>query len=188
MPVEGVLITCYIFQGSSVEAEETPQPGVDSVEVIPGSQLLWKIAPRPANSTQVIHRNTITRSNHFFPSKELRNGSCWKMHIHMISKSHNAETHLAWVPHVFYRCTVLQRLPCSWMSWMKRSRLQFPKQTADWDPTFAPWRTETLVRTLWHVDQDSTLLFTYFKWIFGFVLHKNKDTQCSWRTAPPCVD
>ncbi|XP_072516337.1 oxysterol-binding protein-related protein 1 isoform X3 [Salminus brasiliensis] len=40
-------------QGSSAEAEESPQPGGDSLEVIPGSQLLWKIAPRPANSAQM---------------------------------------------------------------------------------------------------------------------------------------
>uniref|UniRef100_A0AAY4DTH7 Oxysterol-binding protein n=1 Tax=Denticeps clupeoides TaxID=299321 RepID=A0AAY4DTH7_9TELE len=31
----------------------TPMPESDSVEVIPGSQLLWRIAPRPPNSTQM---------------------------------------------------------------------------------------------------------------------------------------
>uniref|UniRef100_A0A3B5LQ53 Oxysterol-binding protein n=1 Tax=Xiphophorus couchianus TaxID=32473 RepID=A0A3B5LQ53_9TELE len=30
-----------------------PSPASDTVEVIPGSQLLWRIAPRPANSTQM---------------------------------------------------------------------------------------------------------------------------------------
>ncbi|XP_076847732.1 oxysterol-binding protein-related protein 1 isoform X2 [Brachyhypopomus gauderio] len=40
-------------QGSSLEAEERLQPGGDSVEVIPGSHLLWKIYPRPANSAQM---------------------------------------------------------------------------------------------------------------------------------------
>uniref|UniRef100_A0A8B9LB75 Oxysterol-binding protein n=1 Tax=Astyanax mexicanus TaxID=7994 RepID=A0A8B9LB75_ASTMX len=40
-------------QGSSAEAEESPQQGGDSLEVIPGSQLLWKIDPRPANSAQM---------------------------------------------------------------------------------------------------------------------------------------
>lgn len=40
-------------QGSSAESEESEQPGGDSVEEIPGSQLLWKIKPRPANSAQV---------------------------------------------------------------------------------------------------------------------------------------
>ncbi|KAI2650443.1 Oxysterol-binding protein-related protein 1 [Labeo rohita] len=35
------------------DSEETPQPGGDSLEVIPGSQLLWRIAPRPVNSTQL---------------------------------------------------------------------------------------------------------------------------------------
>uniref|UniRef100_A0AAY4DT48 Oxysterol-binding protein n=1 Tax=Denticeps clupeoides TaxID=299321 RepID=A0AAY4DT48_9TELE len=34
-------------------SEDTPMPESDSVEVIPGSQLLWRIAPRPPNSTQM---------------------------------------------------------------------------------------------------------------------------------------
>uniref|UniRef100_A0A669DJZ0 Oxysterol-binding protein n=1 Tax=Oreochromis niloticus TaxID=8128 RepID=A0A669DJZ0_ORENI len=33
--------------------EEVPSPPADTVEVVPGSQLLWKIAPRPANSVQM---------------------------------------------------------------------------------------------------------------------------------------
>uniref|UniRef100_A0A8C6PEP1 Oxysterol-binding protein n=1 Tax=Nothobranchius furzeri TaxID=105023 RepID=A0A8C6PEP1_NOTFU len=37
----------------SVDQEEVPSPAADTVEVIPGSQLLWRIAPRPANSTQM---------------------------------------------------------------------------------------------------------------------------------------
>ncbi|XP_021329131.1 oxysterol-binding protein-related protein 1 isoform X1 [Danio rerio] len=40
-------------QSQSSDSEETPQPGGDSLEVIPGSQLLWRIAPRPANSAQM---------------------------------------------------------------------------------------------------------------------------------------
>uniref|UniRef100_A0A4W4G787 Oxysterol-binding protein n=1 Tax=Electrophorus electricus TaxID=8005 RepID=A0A4W4G787_ELEEL len=40
-------------QGTSVDAEESPQPGSDSLDVIPGSQLLWRISPRPANSAQM---------------------------------------------------------------------------------------------------------------------------------------
>ncbi|TRY94399.1 hypothetical protein DNTS_027940 [Danionella cerebrum] len=40
-------------QSQSSDTEETPQPGGDSLEVIPGSRLLWRIAPRPANSTQM---------------------------------------------------------------------------------------------------------------------------------------
>uniref|UniRef100_A0A1A8N9A4 Oxysterol-binding protein n=3 Tax=Nothobranchius TaxID=28779 RepID=A0A1A8N9A4_9TELE len=39
--------------GSGVDQEEVPSPAADTVEVIPGSQLLWRIAPRPANSTQM---------------------------------------------------------------------------------------------------------------------------------------
>uniref|UniRef100_A0A671UK83 Oxysterol-binding protein n=1 Tax=Sparus aurata TaxID=8175 RepID=A0A671UK83_SPAAU len=38
---------------SSEAQEEVPSPAADTVEVIPGSQLLWRIAPRPANSTQM---------------------------------------------------------------------------------------------------------------------------------------
>ncbi|TKS75050.1 Oxysterol-binding protein-related protein 1 [Collichthys lucidus] len=33
--------------------DEVPSPAADTVEMIPGSQLLWRIAPRPANSTQM---------------------------------------------------------------------------------------------------------------------------------------
>lgn len=40
-------------EGSSAESEESQQPSGDSVEEIPGSQLLWKIKPRPANSAQM---------------------------------------------------------------------------------------------------------------------------------------
>ncbi|XP_046713479.1 oxysterol-binding protein-related protein 1 isoform X3 [Silurus meridionalis] len=40
-------------EGSSAGSEESPQPGGDSVEEISGSQLLWRISPRPANSAQM---------------------------------------------------------------------------------------------------------------------------------------
>uniref|UniRef100_A0A8C7Y8Y0 Oxysterol-binding protein n=1 Tax=Oryzias sinensis TaxID=183150 RepID=A0A8C7Y8Y0_9TELE len=40
-------------QGSSGDQEDVPSPAADTVEVIPGSQLLWRIAPRPTNSTQM---------------------------------------------------------------------------------------------------------------------------------------
>ncbi|XP_054904323.1 oxysterol-binding protein-related protein 1 isoform X3 [Poeciliopsis prolifica] len=40
--------------GSSGDQEGVPSPAAsDTVEVIPGSQLLWRIAPRPVNSTQM---------------------------------------------------------------------------------------------------------------------------------------
>ncbi|XP_072246014.1 oxysterol-binding protein-related protein 1 isoform X2 [Leuresthes tenuis] len=39
--------------GCSGDQEEVPSQSADTVEVIPGSQLLWRIAPRPANSTQM---------------------------------------------------------------------------------------------------------------------------------------
>ncbi|XP_040896234.1 oxysterol-binding protein-related protein 1 isoform X1 [Toxotes jaculatrix] len=39
--------------GCSEDQEEVPSPAADTVQVIPGSQLLWRIAPRPANSTQM---------------------------------------------------------------------------------------------------------------------------------------
>uniref|UniRef100_A0A665VMT6 Oxysterol-binding protein n=1 Tax=Echeneis naucrates TaxID=173247 RepID=A0A665VMT6_ECHNA len=35
------------------ERKEVPSPAKDTVQVIPGSQLLWRIAPRPANSAQM---------------------------------------------------------------------------------------------------------------------------------------
>uniref|UniRef100_A0A6Q2WXA3 Oxysterol-binding protein n=1 Tax=Esox lucius TaxID=8010 RepID=A0A6Q2WXA3_ESOLU len=40
-------------QDSGEETEDTPLPETDTVEVIAGSQLLWRIAPRPANSTEM---------------------------------------------------------------------------------------------------------------------------------------
>ncbi|XP_068449063.1 oxysterol-binding protein-related protein 1 isoform X2 [Clinocottus analis] len=39
--------------GCSEDQEEVPSPAADTVEMIPGSQLLWRIAPRPANSTEM---------------------------------------------------------------------------------------------------------------------------------------
>ncbi|XP_047192638.1 oxysterol-binding protein-related protein 1 isoform X3 [Scophthalmus maximus] len=39
--------------GCSEGQEGAPSPAADTVEVIPGSQLLWRIAPRPANSAQM---------------------------------------------------------------------------------------------------------------------------------------
>lgn len=46
------LFVCDV-QGCSEGQEEVPSPAADTVEAIPGSQLLWRIAPRPANSAQV---------------------------------------------------------------------------------------------------------------------------------------
>ncbi|XP_045905425.1 oxysterol-binding protein-related protein 1 isoform X2 [Micropterus dolomieu] len=40
-------------EGCSEGQEEVPSPAADTVEMIPGSQLLWRIAPRPANSVQM---------------------------------------------------------------------------------------------------------------------------------------
>uniref|UniRef100_A0A672QCA0 Oxysterol-binding protein n=1 Tax=Sinocyclocheilus grahami TaxID=75366 RepID=A0A672QCA0_SINGR len=42
----------------SSDSEETPQLDGDSLEVIPGSQLLWRIAPRPVNSAQMYNFTT----------------------------------------------------------------------------------------------------------------------------------
>ncbi|XP_071343033.1 oxysterol-binding protein-related protein 1 isoform X2 [Trachinotus anak] len=39
--------------GCSEDQEEVPSPAADTVQGIPGSQLLWRIAPRPANSAQM---------------------------------------------------------------------------------------------------------------------------------------
>ncbi|XP_061594008.1 oxysterol-binding protein-related protein 1 isoform X2 [Cololabis saira] len=36
-----------------VDQDDVPSPAPDTVEMIPGSQLLWRIAPRPANSVQM---------------------------------------------------------------------------------------------------------------------------------------
>ena len=50
--------TCLFDAPADVQScseEDVPSPAADTVEMIPGSQLLWRIAPRPANSTQVSH-------------------------------------------------------------------------------------------------------------------------------------
>ncbi|KAK5907284.1 hypothetical protein CesoFtcFv8_005152 [Champsocephalus esox] len=39
--------------GCSEDQEEVPSLAADTVEMIPGSQLLWRIAPRPANSVEM---------------------------------------------------------------------------------------------------------------------------------------
>lgn len=39
--------------GNTEEPDEMPLPDSESVYVIPGSILLWKITPRPPNSAQV---------------------------------------------------------------------------------------------------------------------------------------
>ncbi|KAM4688817.1 oxysterol-binding protein-related protein 1 isoform 2-T2 [Discoglossus pictus] len=39
--------------GSSEEPDEMPQPDSETVYVVPGSSLLWRIAPRPPNSAQM---------------------------------------------------------------------------------------------------------------------------------------
>ncbi|XP_053098942.1 oxysterol-binding protein-related protein 1 isoform X3 [Hemicordylus capensis] len=44
--------------GSSDEPDEMPLPDSESVCVIPGSVLLWRIAPRPSNSTQMYNFTT----------------------------------------------------------------------------------------------------------------------------------
>ncbi|XP_071371635.1 oxysterol-binding protein-related protein 1 isoform X1 [Centroberyx affinis] len=44
---------CKQGGGGGEETEEIPLPDTETVEVIPGSQLLWRIAPRPANSTEM---------------------------------------------------------------------------------------------------------------------------------------
>lgn len=44
-----------VHQQSSVdeEPEEMPPPDAETVQVIPGSELIWKITPRPHNSAKV---------------------------------------------------------------------------------------------------------------------------------------
>ncbi|XP_026526125.1 oxysterol-binding protein-related protein 1 isoform X2 [Notechis scutatus] len=44
--------------GNSDEPDEIPLPECESICVIPGSVLLWKIAPRPSNSTQMYNFTT----------------------------------------------------------------------------------------------------------------------------------
>ncbi|XP_061095921.1 oxysterol-binding protein-related protein 1 isoform X3 [Conger conger] len=40
-------------RSGSEEQEEVPLTDAETVQIIPGSQLLWRISPRPANSTQM---------------------------------------------------------------------------------------------------------------------------------------
>lgn len=47
-------LACTLEQGSvDEEPEEMPPPNAETVQVIPGSELIWKITPRPHNSSQV---------------------------------------------------------------------------------------------------------------------------------------
>uniref|UniRef100_A0ACB8FDN1 Oxysterol-binding protein- protein 1 n=1 Tax=Sphaerodactylus townsendi TaxID=933632 RepID=A0ACB8FDN1_9SAUR len=48
--------------GSSDEPDEVPLPDSETVCVIPGSVLLWRIAPRPANSAQMYNFTTFAMS------------------------------------------------------------------------------------------------------------------------------
>ncbi|XP_066575657.1 oxysterol-binding protein-related protein 1 isoform X1 [Amia ocellicauda] len=43
---------------SAEEPDEMPLPDAETVQVIPGSELLWRIAPRPANSAQMYNFTT----------------------------------------------------------------------------------------------------------------------------------
>lgn len=43
----------FFQMSASEESDEMPMPDSESVFVIPGSVLLWRIAPRPPNSAQV---------------------------------------------------------------------------------------------------------------------------------------
>lgn len=49
----GVVFSLCGVQGCSEGQEDVPSPAADSVEVVPGSQLLWRVALRPVNSAQV---------------------------------------------------------------------------------------------------------------------------------------
>ncbi len=50
-----VCVCVSVWPQSSVdeEPEEMPPPDAETVQVIPGSELLWKITPRPDNSAKV---------------------------------------------------------------------------------------------------------------------------------------
>nr|XP_015209327.1 PREDICTED: oxysterol-binding protein-related protein 1 isoform X1 [Lepisosteus oculatus] len=43
---------------SAEDPDEMPRPDAESVQVIPGSELLWRIAPRPPNSAQMYNFTT----------------------------------------------------------------------------------------------------------------------------------
>lgn len=46
------------------EPEEMPPPDAETVQVIPGSELIWKITPRPENSAKVqVYRERKDRSS-----------------------------------------------------------------------------------------------------------------------------
>ncbi|XP_060631160.2 oxysterol-binding protein-related protein 1 isoform X1 [Anolis sagrei] len=57
--------------GSSEEPDEIPLPNSESVCVIPGSILLWKIVPRPSNSTEMYNFTTFAMAlNELDPEME----------------------------------------------------------------------------------------------------------------------
>lgn len=60
---------CALEQSSvDEEPEEMPPPDAETVQVIPGSELIWKITPRPHNSAKVVEelREVKERAAFFF--------------------------------------------------------------------------------------------------------------------------
>lgn len=55
-----VMMSSLLHDSLSQGAGEAPAPAADSVDVIPGSQLLWRVSPRPANSAQVSTQRSLT--------------------------------------------------------------------------------------------------------------------------------
>lgn len=108
------------LQGCSDDQEEVPSPTADTVQMIPGSQLLWRIAPRPANSTQV----WLTHSQ----QRRLKTRRCFELFLTCGIFSNS-------------RCTASRPLQCSWMSCTRRWRESFLRQTAGSGRIYEPWRT-----------------------------------------------
>lgn len=117
-------------QGCSEGQEDVPSPAADTVEMIPGSQLLWRIAPRPANSTQV----WLTKVHYELSLKRsLKIRICCNGVTHRMSIFFNC------------RCTASHALQCNSTSCVRRWREPFLRPTAGWGRTYEPWRTVTSV-------------------------------------------
>lgn len=131
-----VLFIChcltFLLQGSSAESDDSPQLGSDSLEEIPGSHLLWKIAPRPASSTQVFQHPEHTLADTF---------------VHPSWCYYSLEAHSIWpgsVSFFFSAADVQFHIIChaaKWAGWRDQSCYSQDRlQTEAWYPRHGKWK------------------------------------------------
>lgn len=117
------------------DADEMPDVQ-ETVAVIPGSTLLWRISSRPAHSAEVMQpmtRSSASRSK--CPPCPLWTADIECRNIMLSSSS-------CFPPH---RCTISPASPSAWTNWSQAWRPFWPLRTAACGLTSGPWRPETWV-------------------------------------------